>query len=801
MWTRLAHFVIKNRLVLVIVLGLITATMGYLGRNVTMTYDFTKVVPESDPDMVYFEEFKQLFGEDGNILAIGIKDSSLYTPTNFLRFKYLSDELAKLEGVNNVLSIPRIQRLKKNTEERKFQLDPFFADIPQDQSTLDSLLALVMEQRFYTGQLINPENGATLILVAINKEVLNSPDRQKLIEDIKYLGDRFAESTQIDVHYAGLPFVRSIMAGKVKKELNFFLVLSVIVTGIILLVFFRSWDAVVFPMLIIGVVVVWVVGTLGIFGFKITMLTGLIPPIIVVIGIPNSIYLINKYHQEFERHGNKMKAISTVTRKIGMVTLITNFTTAIGFLVLATTDIIILKEFGIVAGLNILATFIVSFILIPAVFSWLPSPSKQQMKHLSFKPMDKVLTTFDYWIHNRRRWIYSVTIVVVAVSVYGVMQLKTVSYIVDDIPEDTDIMRDMGFFESNFSGVMPLEVVVDTGKKRGVIRLSNLQKVQQLETFLDSIPEISKPVSLVSFIKAARQAYYNNNPAYYQLPNSMDYNFILQYFRDQSDSSGLLKAFVDSTGQKMRITLKMADIGSVEMDKLIRGTIQPRIDSLFADTEVTATVTGTSPLFVKGNRYLVQNLQMSLILAFIIIAIVMGILFVNLRVVLISLIPNIIPLLITAGLMGYFNIALKPSTSLIFCIAFGIAVDDAIHFLAKYRQELFAHNFFVPIAISRSLKETGTSMMYTSIVLFFGFVIFAGSDFGGTVALGVLTSTTLLIAMFTNLLLLPSLLLTFDDGKRRKDAHPLIEQYDEDFYHETDDEEIDLKRLEVQKQE
>ena len=798
MWTKTAHTIIKHRLPLIIVLALITGFMGYKLQNIQWSFDFAKTVPAHDPDMLYFQQFRQTFGEDGNIMAIGVKDSALYQEQNFRRFKYLSEELNKLSGVTNVISLPLIPKLIKDTENKKFDLEPVFEEIPQSQQALDSLFEQAANLKFYSGQLVNAENGASLILVSIDKDVLKTKARQQLVDDIVDLGEKFSDSTGMELHYAGLPFVRSVLAGKVKDELTLFLILSVLVTACFLFIFFRSWDAVVFPIILIGVMVIWVMGTLSILEFKITMLTGLIPPIIVVIGIPNSIYLLNKYHQEYSIHGNKMRALSRVIRKIGMVTLITNFTTAVGFLVLASTDIIILKEFGIVAGINILATFIVSIIFIPAVFAYLPAPNTRQLKHLSFKPLEKALGGLDMLVHNHRNFVFFVTAIIVVVSIIGTMKIYSVSYIVDDIPEESQIKKDLRFFEENFKGVMPLEIVFDTGKKRGALNLKNLRKVEEFEDFLSEQAYVSKPISMVSFVKAAKQAFYKNKPNYYALPNNQEKNFLFRYLKGQNDTSGLVESFVDSTSQRMRISLKVADVGSNKLDSLVTQVIQPKASEIFTAENQKIFITGTTLLFVKGNKFLIENLRFSLILAFIIIAIIMGILFVNVRMILISLIPNVIPLLITAGLMGYFGIPLKPSTALIFSIAFGISVDDSIHFLAKYRQELFANNFFVPIAITKSIRETGASMMYTSIVLFFGFVIFAGSEFGGTVALGILTSTTLLIAMFTNLILLPSLLMTFDDGKRNKNFHPLIEQIDE-FYDEGEDEEIDLELLQVAK--
>lgn len=773
--------------------------MGYQARFVQWSFDLANIVPSTDPEMVYFQNFKKTFGEDGNILAIGLKDSAIYDADNFRKFDYLIDEIASMKGVNNVLGLPNLKTLFKNSEEKRFELRPVFPEIPDDQQTLDSLLEAAHDLKFYSGQLINEENGATLVLVTINKEVLNSRKRNTLVEDIIFACTAFEENTGITLHYAGLPYTRSITTTKVKNELNLFLILSVVVTGIILFIFFRAFNAVLVPMIIIGVIVVWVMGSLALFEFKITILTGLIPPIIVVIGIPNSVYMLNKYHQEYQSNRDQLQALRRIIRKIGIVTFITNFTTAVGFLVLASTNITILKEFGIVAGLNILATFFVSIILIPSFYSFLAPPKARHLKHLDFMPLDKVLTYLDIIVHKHPYYIFSTTIIIVVVAAFGLSKMKAVSYMVDDLPENSPVIKDLKFFERNFAGIMPLEVVIDTNTKKGVQNLRNLRKINEFEMFLDSLSNISQPVSVVSFIKAARQAFYNQNPAYYQLPNSRDQAFILRYLSEETDQENIATSFVDSTGQKLRMSLKIADIGSNKMDSLVNQVIKPRMEEIFAEDKMDVTLTGTTLMFIKGNKFLIRNLIQSMIIAFVIIAIIMAILFGNFKMIVISLIPNMIPLLITAGLMGYFGIPLKPSTALVFSITFGISVDDSIHFLAKYRQELFANKFFVPLAISKSLRETGASMIYTSIILFFGFVIFAASDFGGTVALGTLTSVTLLVAMITNLVLLPAMLIKFDSGKRNVKRHPLIEQYSEDDYDEDEDEEIDIEKIKVSK--
>ena len=761
-----------------VLIGVITICMGYQAKKIQWSYDMVNVVPEKDPDQQYFRQFKELFGEDGNIMAIGVKDSSLYTTDNFQKMRFLTTELGRIKGVSAVLGLPNLKMLHKNTEKKKFEIVDVFTEIPETQQELDSMLAFANSLQFYSGQLVNKENGATLILVTVDKEMLNSERRFVMIDDIIRAGEQFSEATGIKVYFAGLPYVRAVNVMKIKQELNKFLIFSVIVTGLVLFFFFRSIKAVIFPLIIIGVIVIWVLGTLAILQYKITLLTGLIPSIIVVIGIPNSVYMLNKYHQEYQKHGDQKKALGKIVENIGVVTFMTNFTTAVGFLVLIYTGIPILKEFGIVAGINIMCTFVVSLILIPSVFSMFKPPKQKHLKHLEFGIMGTVLEFLDKVVHNHRKLVFAAAFVITTASVYGLWQIQSISYMVDDLPEDSPLKKELSFFEENFSGVMPLELVVDTGKKKGVQRLPNLRKIDEFEQFLDSIPLLSQPVSVVSFIKASRQAFYGQNPAFYSLPDNRESAFILQYLKD-GDEQGLYKSFVDSTGQLLRISLKMPDVGSQVMDSLVNTVISPRIDEVFGDTDIKVQVTGTVPLFIKGNKYLIDNLISSMILAFFVIALIMGLLFRNLRIILISLIPNIIPLTITAGIMGFAGIPLKPSTALIFSIAFGISVDYSLHFLAKYRYELFTNRNSVTKAVTNSLKETGVSMIYTSIVLFFGFIIFAASEFGGTIALGKLTSITLILSMFTNLTLLPALLMQFDTGKIDKKDHPLIEEFPE----------------------
>jgi len=808
MWTKTAQFIIRFRLPLTAVIGLITVVMGYYASKVEMSYDFARTVPPNDPEMVFLNQFKAQFGEDGNMMAIGVKDCTIYKLENFQKLKNFSNDIKNIDGVSEVLSLPLMRVILKDTIEKKFYFEPLFPDDIQSQQQLDSLLAVARDQKFYMGQLVNVDNGATLILAPMKKEYANSVRRIDVTNTLIKIGTEFSEQTGIEIHYAGLPFVRSVMAQQVRKELSFFLYLSAIVTGVIMLLFFRSVRAVIFSMIMIGVVVVWTIGTIALLGFKISLLSGLIPPVIVTIGITNAIYLLNKYHLEYVSRKNKMEAIEAVVKKMGLATFLTNLTVAIGFLTLLSTDITVLREFGIVAGINIISLFVVSLVMIPGILSWMPEPTPKHLQHLNFKILGGFVRAVDLLVHRHRMFIYSATIGITVIAIFGMSRLYSVSFMVDDIPEDSAIKKDLKFVEENFNGIMPLEIEIDlkTKRKKPLQSLKIAKTIEAFENSLDSITVTSRPISILTFIKASRQAYYRNNPEWYGLPTSdMEAKYVLGYLKGQSDNSGLFNSFVDSTYSKMRISMQMADIGSIKMDSLVNKVIQPKADALVTELKktlrsesdsVTVTVTGSSKIFIKGNKFLIENLTESLILACILITLSMAILFANARMILISLIPNLIALMITAGLMGFFNIPLKASTALIFSITFGISVDNSIRFLAKYRQELLASGFFVPRSVSESILETGKSIVYTSVVLFAGFIIFAFSDFGGTVALGLLTSTTLVISMFTNLILLPALIMTFDKPKKSKEHIP-IDDFDSSFIGEEEDEAIDLSKIKI----
>ena len=758
-----SNFILRFRIFFISLIFFFTLYMAYQSQFVRYNYNFSQTVPDSDEDMIFYKNFKKIFGEDGNVFAIGLKDSSIFDLQVFSNYNKYVQRLESIEGVNGVLSLSNLKVLTKDAKNKNFKFENLYNPFPETQNELDSLIILSKRQKFYENKILN-DNGAITLLITIDKLILNSSDRNDLMVKLINVSENFSQKNNINLHYAGLPYSRYIMAESVKSELVIFLIISILITSIILFIFFRSWDSVLVPILIIGVVVVWVFGTLSILNYKITLLTGLLPPLIVVIGIPNCVYMLNYYHFSLNKFSSRKKAISHVIKTIGLITLITNLTTAVGFFVLATTDIKVLNEFGIVAGINVIATFFVSIFLLPTIYLILPKPKSKQINYLNYNFLYFLINLFKTISFEHQKKVFVLSGILIVISLYGFFKIKAVSFLIDDVPSESFLMKDMKFFESNFSGIMPLEIIIDTKKKRGVRNLNTLKKIDRLENFLKDKSYISDPISIVSFIKASRQAYYNNNPSFYSLPNSRDKNFILRYlssgYGDNVENENISKSFVDSLGQKIRISLNIADLGSHKIDSILRNVIQPEINNIFGKTDNEVKLTGTTLIFIKGINFLIENLLQSMLLAFFIISLIVSLLFKNIKMVIISLIPNIIPLIIAAGIMGICGIPLKPSSALVFSIVFGISVDYSIHFLAKFKNEL-TQTKNVKNAVIKTIEETGRSMIFTSFILFFGFIIFAFSNFGGTIVLGVLTSIILFVAMITNLTLLPSIILYF----------------------------------------
>ncbi len=778
MWYQLGKWVLRNRLPLLIAVLLATGVMAYFASKVQMSYEFAKAIPVDHPKYIEYKAFKQKFGEDGNLLVIAFEKKTIFQLAFFQKFVALQKEFKQVPGVEDVLSISSAVNLIKDSAGEKLKAVPVFPENIQTQAVLDSCKLVLENLPFYRGLLYNPDSRIYMMAVRINKDVLNSKRRNTAVDGLMNLTDKFAREQNLEMYRSGLPLVRTVMSTRIADEMKLFLLGSVLLSAVILLIFFRSVSAMGLSMLVVAMGVIWSLATIVLFGYKITILNALIPPLMVVIGIPNCIYFLNKFHTEYKKSGDKHNSLVNMIGRMGVVTLFCNIAAAIGFAVFALTKSQILREFGVVAGINIMVLFVISFLIIPIVLSYLPAPKQRHVRYLENERLNRTIIRIEDWVFTHPKYTYTATGILVAVALLGIFRLKTVGFIVDDLPKNDKLYVDLKFFEKHFSGVMPLEIVVDTKKKQGVTRnIPNLNRIDSLVQYLQNRPEMGKAIAITEGLKFARQAYYDSDSNMYTIPNEFDLAFLAPYLQMKADSNSnsknntfakLVGNFMDSSRQRARISVNMADVGSDSLPKIL-SAIRIRADALFDTSKYNVQLTGTSVTFLEGSRFIINGLKESIFWAFLLIALCMLYLFRSARILFCSLVPNIVPLVITAGVMGWAGVPLKPSTVLVFSVALGIAIDVTIRFLINYKQELPLNKHDVRETVKQTIRHTGISIIYTSMVLVAGFVIFCFSDFGGTQALGWLTSLTLLVAMITNLVLLPVMLLSLNRTSEKKE--------------------------------
>ena len=763
-WGLVARLILRNRFILLAAIVGMTFFWATQWKYMQFTFTEANLLPDNHPENILYKNFTDTFDEEGNVIVIALQDSLFFTSEKRNAWRSLNNSIQEFSEIDLVLSTDNLQELIKDEKNEKFILqEVHLAKAVDSAALLKFREKLFLELPFYNNLIFDSETNTIRSVVYMDPEIVNTAKRKDFIFD-KFIPliTSFEEATSSDVHVSGMPYIRTLNAQNIVDEIGLFVLGATLITSLIFFLFFRSFRATFISLFVVAIGVMWAFGILGWLGYEITVLTALIPPLIIVIGVPNCIFLINKYQQEIAKHKNQAKSLQRVIIKVGNATLMTNLTTASGFATFILTNSKILKEFGVVASINIIAIFALSLLIIPITYSLMPIPKKKHLKHLKNKSIDFFVSWMENKVRKKRVNVYVVSLIGLIVGITGIYQIKISGSLIEDMPKSADFFQDIRFFDQSFNGIVPVEIWIDSKRENGIVKPATLQRMNRLQQTIEEIPELAPPLSVVNAVKFAKQAYYNGNPNYYALPTSQENSFIYPYLNNTKGNNQLITGYVDSTGQYGRITTYMKDIETERMER-IEADLREAMKKIFPERRYGAEMTGKALLFLKGTKYLINNLILSLSLAILLIALFMAFLFRSFKMIIISLIPNLLPLIITAGVMGFTGIPLKPSTILVFSIAFGISVDDTIHFLAKYRQELISNGWKINKAVFASLRETGISMFYTSIVLFFGFSVFLSSNFGGTQALGGLVAVTLLMAMLANLVLLPSLLISLED--------------------------------------
>ncbi|MCQ2974908.1 MAG: MMPL family transporter [Bacteroidales bacterium] len=773
MWNNLAKAILRYKTAILIIIGIITVFMAFQMKGLRMKYAYTPLMSETDSVYLRYLDFKKVFGEDATLTVVAFEDVDFVQLDKYKDLLVLQDTLKNVLGVKAVLSYANAITLEKDTAEKKFVARKIFNEDPTNQQQLDSMFAKVKEFGFYDQMLYN---GDTCYVMAItcDPEVVNCKKRDIMVDDIENAVVKYADKYGITVHVSGLPYTRTRMMFMVRDELIIFAILSLVIVALIFMFFFKSIKTTLFAILIVGVGVVWTLAIMAMIGYELTMMSGMLPPLLIVIGIPNTIYLINKYHQEYSESKDKELSLFHVIAHVGKATFLTNLTTAIGFSTFMITGNNMLIEFGLIATIGIVIMFSLSVCMVPAIFSFLAPPDEKQLRHVDGKIVNKIIDKFVFVVDSERnrKFVYLGIVMIVCIAIYGISLIKNESYIVDDIPPENQLMVNLHYFEKEMGGIMPLEISIDTHKKRGLFNMDIVKKIEAIEDSCAYFNCLSKGISIADAIKIIRRAYYNGNNDFYSIPSKTELPFIASYLNanqlnDQQGAMSIMSQIMDSTYSRARIQMRIADVGTSRMIA-VTDSIQKIIDFYFPPEKNTTDITGSSIIFTKGTLMLVDNLVQSLALAIFLIALCMVGLFANPKMVIISILPNFIPLLVTACIMGYFGVRLKSSTILVFNIAFGISVDNAIHFLTKFKHDLEHTNYDVHKSVMGSMHETGVSILYSALTLFCGFMMFCASQFGGTIALGLLVGLTLFVAMFTNLIFLPTLILSFKGIFKKK---------------------------------
>ena len=716
-WTKVAGLILRNRYLVLVLVAVFTAFLATQMKYMKFSYTEANLLPENHEANIEYNQFLDVFGEEGNLVILAVKDSTLFTPEKFNAWNQLTKEFDSLKEVEFSVSIADVQELKADRKNRKFVLEPLLNKTPTTQKEVSEIKKQLFENLpFYDNLLYNKETGTVQTAIYINKAIVNTPVRRDFIfNTLIPTIEKFEKEYNLQVRVSGMPYIRTLNSQNIQDEILLFVVGALLITAIIFFFFFRSYRATFITLLVVMIGVTWAFGFIGLFRYEITVLTALIPPLIIVIGVPNAVFLINKYQQEVKKHGNQAKSLQRVISKVGNATLMTNITTASGFATFVFTKSQLLKEFGIIASINIVGIFILALLIIPIIYSFMPLPKKKHLNHLEKQWIDTIVKWMEKMVRHNRIAIYITTVIIIIFGIIGIYQIKVSGSLIEDMPKGRQFYKDIKFFEKEFGGIMPLEIFVDTKEEKGVMKLSTLKKMEKINEAIEQFPELSKPISVTNLVKYSKQAYYLGNPKYYQLPTTQEQSYIFAYTKNSNSNSNMLTNFVDSTGRYARITTFMKDIGTDKMT-IIQDRLNAVVAKEFPSDKFDVHLTGKALVFLKGTNYLINNLIISLSLAILLIALFMAWMFRSYQMILISLIPNMLPLLITAGLMGFFGIPIKPSTILVFSIAFGISVDDTIHFLAKYRQELQANNWRIKKSVYSALRETGVSMFYTSIV-------------------------------------------------------------------------------------
>lgn len=740
-----------SSLLVLTIIAILTALSVFYASRLRFDYNFDNFFPKGDPDLAYYFSYRDKFGNDNDYLLIGLDNGGSLFDRQFLqKVDTLARFMQQQPHVESVLS-PTTVKSPIIEQFGYFEIPYLHPDEPE-RYTQDSIL--IYQSRELVGTLFSEDATAVSLFVQTSDDLGKEPGDSlisAMYGEIERLGLR-------EHHVAGKVLAQSVFIEKMKIELAIFMSASILLVILFLWIAFRTAWGVLVPLVVVLLSVIWSLGVMGLFNKPIDVMTVLLPTIMFVVGMSDVIHIMSRYITEIGQGATKIQALRVTIREVGMATLLTSLTTSVGFLTLLTTSIVPIQEFGVYTAIGIFLAFVLAFTVLPAILLLIkrPNPRRARRTDLSWPMLLRRVYTF---VLRRPYPILYTSMGIVLISLIGISMIKVDTTLLEDLGDDDPIIKDFQYFEEKFSGVRPFELHLIAGPDKSMYDLEVLQEVDQLETYLYQTYGLNFITSPATVVRAIHRAQNGGLPDYYTLPASQREMKQVQRRLAAFSKRSELRAVVTADQREGRLAGKMTDVGSVraaELNDSLRAFIDQRINPELLQTRIT----GSAVMLDKNNDYVVSNMLQGLLIAFLVVALLVGLIFRSLRMVLISLVPNIIPLLMIGGIMGFLGINMTVSVSIIFTIAFGIAVDDTIHFLGKLKVEL-RKGKSLPYAIKTTIISAGKAIIITSCILVAGFLTLVLSSFDATFYVGVFVSLTLVFAVVADLLLLPVLILYF----------------------------------------
>ncbi len=726
---------------------ILTLLSIYFALQLKFSFDFEQFFPTGDPDLAFFKEFIEEFETDDNFMLIAaVREKGVFEQSFLEQFHDLTLQTRKLPYIIESQSLTKLT-LPLKTPFGYTTIPAIHIDKPSRYAR-DSLK--IMQDERFVHNLIS-EDGKALVIAMKTKDRLDLQDSDELMEAIRTLLTNYSfEQT----HLLGTAYFQSELVKMSQREVAVSAVISGLLVTFILFVLFRRPIGIGIACISIALGMLLFLGLLGAWGRELSVMSALYPVLMIIVGTSDVIHIMSKYIDELRKGLPKKEAIIITIKEIGLATLLTSITTAIGFASLLSSRITPIKEFGVNAAVGVVVAYITVIFFTTALLSYF---KREQLTYLTEQKnvWEKILEyTYQTTVLHPKRIILG-SILLIGICFWGISTISTNYRMESNLPIGATITEDFTFFEEAFAGFRPMEIAVFATDEYKATDYEVIQQMDKIEQHLHTIPSIKSVTSITAAYKSANQANNQNKATAYSIPTTERSFQKTQRMLDRLPE-GSKDIMVSKDGKKARITTRVLDIGADSVQQLgihIDNWIAQHTDPSIA----TFKRTGTAIILDKNALYARQSLLEGLAFAVLIVSVLMALLFRNWRMVFISLVPNVLPLLIAGGLLGFLGIELEAGVAILFAIVFGIAVDDTIHFLSKFKLAS-DKGLGIEEAIHITFLETGKAICLTSVVLFFGFLVMLFSVNPPSVTVGIMISVTLFTALISDLLIIPVLI-------------------------------------------